>query len=99
MVYYQINDVTKVNVIVTDANGNQHSKEQKLVTGEWWCDNGKWSRYNPDEPDPVSDVDMRSESIYFVMTTRFYDGDTGNNVHCWDDSQANNPDSDPRLAR
>lgn len=92
---YQINDVTKVNVIVTDANGNQHSKEQKLVTGEWWCDNGKWSRYNPDEPDPVSDVDMRSESIYFVMTTRFYDGDTGNNVHCWDDSQANNPDSDP----
>lgn len=92
---YQINDVTKVNAIVTDANGNQYSKEQKLVTGEWWCDNGKWSRYNPDEPDPVSDVDMRSESIYFVMTTRFYDGDTGNNVHCWDDSQANNPDSDP----
>lgn len=38
---------------------------------------------------------MREESIYFVMTTRFYDGDTGNNVHCWDDTQANNPDSDP----
>ena len=29
------------------------------------------------------------------MTTRFFDGDTGNNVHCWDDSKAGNPDSDP----
>ncbi len=90
-----IPNVTKVNAIVTDASGNQYSKEQKLVAGEWWCDNGKWTKFNPDEPDPVSSVDMREESIYFVMTTRFYDGDTGNNVHCWDDSQANNPDSDP----
>ena len=31
------------------------------------------------------------DSICFVITTRFYDGDTGNNVHCWDDSKANNP--------
>ena len=37
-------------------------------------------------------VDFRNESIYFAITTRFYDGDTGNNVHCWDGS---NPDSDP----
>ncbi len=88
-------DVTKVNAIVTDAQGNQHSSEKKLLAGEWWCDNGKWSKYNPDETDPVSSVDMREESIYFVMTTRFYDGDTGNNVHCWDDTKANNPDSDP----
>lgn len=28
--------------------------------------------------------DFRDESIYFVMTTRFYDGDTGNNTYCWD---------------
>lgn len=39
--------------------------------------------------------DLRDESIYSVMITRFYDGDTGNNIHCWDDAQANNPDSDP----
>ncbi len=90
-----IADITKVNAIVTDAQGNQHSSEKKLVAGEWWCDNGRWSKYDPDETDPVSSVDMREESIYFVMTTRFYDGDTGNNVHCWDDTQANNPDSDP----
>lgn len=93
---YYVADVTKVNAIVTDAKGNQYSKEQKLTSAnEWWCDNGKWSKYNPDETDPVESVDMREETIYFVMTTRFYDGDTGNNVHCWDDGQANNPDSDP----
>lgn len=93
---YYVADVTKVNAIVTDAKGNQYSKEQKLTSAnEWWCDNGKWSKYDPDQTDPVEDVDMREESIYFVMTTRFYDGDSGNNVHCWDDGQANNPDSDP----
>lgn len=95
---YYVADVTKVNVIVTDADGNQHSREQKLTTEastEWWCSNGKWTKFDPDKTDPVEDVDMREESIYFVMTTRFYDGDTGNNVHCWDDSTAGNPDSDP----
>jgi glycosidase len=39
--------------------------------------------------------DFREESIYFVMTTRFMDGDPSNNVHCWADGQAGNPDSDP----
>ena len=93
---YTVADVTKVNVLVTDADGNQHSKEQKLTSGyDWWCNNGKWTKYDPDQTDPVESVDMREETIYFVMTTRFYDGDSGNNVHCWDDSQANNPDSDP----
>ena len=38
---------------------------------------------------------MREETIYFVMTTRFYDGDTGNDVHCWDDGTAGNGDDDP----
>ncbi len=93
---YYISDVTKVNAIITDAEGNQYSSEQKLTSQyEWWCDNGKWTKYDPDEPDPVSSVDLREDSIYFVITTRFYDGDTGNNVHCWDDGSAGNPDSDP----
>ena len=97
---YVIRDVTKVNAIVTGADGKQYSREQKLTTSEgesaeWWCSNGKWTKYNPDELDPVDSVDMREESIYFVLTTRFYDGDSGNNVHCWDDSHAGNPDSDP----
>lgn len=39
--------------------------------------------------------DFRDESIYFVITSRFNDGDTSNNKHGWDDAQAGNPDSDP----
>ena len=97
---YTIPNVTKVNALITDADGNQYSGERKLTTTdgaitEWWFSNGKWSKYDPDETDPIDSVDLREETIYFVMTTRFYDGDTGNNVHCWDDSQAGNPDSDP----
>ena len=29
-------------------------------------------------------TDFRDETIYFVMTTRFYDGDYENNTYCWD---------------
>ena len=28
--------------------------------------------------------DFRDETIYFVITTRFYDGDPSNNAQCWD---------------
>ena len=28
--------------------------------------------------------DFRDETIYFAMTTRFYDGDHANNTYCWD---------------
>ena len=97
---YTITGVTKVNALITGADGKQYSKEQKLTTKagetqEWWFDNGKWSKYDPDRPDPLNSSDPREDTLYFVMTTRFYDGDTGNNVHCWDDHVANNPDSDP----
>lgn len=95
---YHVADVTKVNAIVTDADGKQYSSEKKLesaASADWYCENGKWSKYNPDEPDPVGSVDMREETIYFVMTTRFYDGDTGNDVNCWDDGTAGNGDDDP----
>ncbi|MCX8131127.1 MAG: alpha-amylase family glycosyl hydrolase [Clostridia bacterium] len=44
---------------------------------------------------PVTKGDFREDTIYFVMTSRFYDGDTSNNTHCWDDTKAGNPDSDP----
>ena len=29
-------------------------------------------------------TDFRDETIYFAMTTRFYDGDPTNNTYCWD---------------
>ena len=40
-------------------------------------------------------TDFRDESIYFMMTTRFYDGDTGNNVLCWDNQSAQISTKDP----
>lgn len=47
-------------------------------------------------PDIVTtDNDFREETIYFVMTTRFFDGDKTNNVHCADDKTAGNGDDDP----
>ncbi|WP_348622401.1 alpha-amylase family glycosyl hydrolase [Paenibacillus polymyxa] len=39
--------------------------------------------------------DFREDTIYFVITSRFYDGDSSNNVHAWDDGKARNPESDP----
>lgn len=39
-----------------------------------------------------SRTDFRDETIYFVMTTRFYDGDPSNNVHCWDGKSLNQGD-------
>ncbi len=35
-------------------------------------------------------TDFRDETIYFAMTTRFYDGDPTNNTYCWDANQAGN---------
>lgn len=32
-------------------------------------------------------TDFRDETIYFVMPTRFYDGDKSNNTYCWDGSK------------
>lgn len=37
-------------------------------------------------------TDFRDETIYFVMTTRFYDGDSSNNWQCWDNVEKNQGD-------
>jgi len=34
-------------------------------------------------------TDFRDETIYFVITTRFYDGDPSNNTQCWDNRSRN----------
>lgn len=36
-----------------------------------------------------SRTDFRDESIYFVMITRYYNGDESNDVQCWDGTQYN----------
>ena len=90
---YTFNNLTKVNMLFV-VNGKQ-SPELTRNTGEWWYKNNKWYNHDPSQITQWDRTDLREDSIYFVMTTRFYDGDTGNNVHCWDDSRAGNPDSDP----
>lgn len=89
---YSFSDKTKINMLFI-ANGVQ-SAELSRETGEWWYKNKRWSSKNPGESGSFDRTDMREDSIYFVITTRFYDGDKSNNVHCWDDGKANNPDSD-----
>ena len=95
---FTFKDTTKINMMFTDGTANlegQLTDELTRNTGEWWYKGDRWYSYNPDIPREDEYKDFREETIYFVITTRFYDGDTGNNVHCWDDQKANNPDSDP----
>lgn len=95
---YTFTNTTKINFLLTDGTSNlsgQLSKELTRNSGEWWYRDGRFRSKNPEEADDYTSVDMRQDTIYFVITTRFFDGDTGNNVHCWDDEHANNPDSDP----
>ena len=90
---YTFPNVTKINMLFV-VNGTQ-SKELTRNTGEWWYKNSKWYDHDTGQITPWDRADLREDSIYFVMTTRFYDGDPSNNVHCWDDANAGNPDSDP----
>ncbi len=92
---YKFDKLTKVNMLFTDKDGKQLTPELTRNTGEWWYKNKIWRSKNPDLGDDAEDIDFREETIYFVIPTRFYDGDKANNVHCWDDSKAGNPDTDP----
>lgn len=62
-----------------------------------WKDFKFWNEYDDSYWTTVNKYngsrnDFRNESIYFAITTRFYDGDSGNNVKCWD---GKNPSNDP----
>lgn len=43
------------------------------------------------QPPPVSGKDFREETIYFVITTRFFDGDPKNNFYCRDRIKKGDP--------
>ncbi|MCR5653926.1 MAG: starch-binding protein [Ruminococcus sp.] len=90
---YTFSNKTKINILFV-KNGVQ-SDELTRETGEWWYKNNRWYSKDPNQTSSYERTDMREDSIYFVIPTRFYDGDNSNNVHCWDDGKANNPDSDP----
>lgn len=84
---YTFQGVNKINLLFT--NGSQQTADLSVKSGEWWYDGKKWSKKKPNnntpEPVPYDKRDFREETIYFLMTTRFYDGDKSNNRYCWDD--------------
>ena len=94
---YTFSSVTKINLQFVDSDGKQSAELTRNTDSgntEFWYKNNRWFNKVPTDAD-AERTDLREDSIYFIITSRFYDGDTGNNVHCWDDGTANNPDSDP----
>ena len=95
---YTFTNLTKINVLFV-TNSVQSEEYSMNVNqdnaNEWWVKGNRVSTRDLSQGNVWERTDMREDSIYFVMTTRFYDGDKSNNVHCWDDAHANNPDSDP----
>ena len=95
---YSFSGKTKINVMFV-VNGVQSEEIELNSTNDnvntWWYKNNRLTTRDPSQVGSWDRTDMREDSIYFVITTRFYDGDKSNNVHCWEDSKANNPDSDP----
>lgn len=68
------------------------------VEADSYMDFKFWEEYDPSyftvlNPYQGNRNDFRDETIYFAITTRFYDGDPSNNVKCWDGRS--NSDSDP----
>lgn len=96
---YTFSGVSKVNFLF--SNGTEQSEEFALTkAGEYTYQNGEWvsggdtpasAKPTPTgsatTPAPFERTDFRDETIYFVMTTRFYDGDSSNNSYCWDDEK------------
>ncbi|HOV14921.1 MAG TPA: alpha-amylase family glycosyl hydrolase, partial [Spirochaetota bacterium] len=71
------------NIVSTNGNDNTNNANDSLDAGD-----SLNAALNPTG-------DFREDTIYFLIPPRFYDGDPSNNVHCWDDTQAQNPDTDP----
>lgn len=94
---YTFSSVSKINLQFIESDGTQGKELTRNTnngTNEFWYKGNRWYNKQPSNTE-YERTDLREDSIYFVITTRFYDGDESNNVHCWDDSQANNPDTDP----
>ena len=94
---YTFSSVSKINLQFIESDGTQGKELTRNTnngSNEYWYKGNRWYNKQPSDTE-YERTDLREDSIYFVITTRFYDGDESNNVHCWDDGQANNPDTDP----
>jgi len=70
----------------------------KVKSAKTYKDLPVWTKYGKEywsiaSPYKGKRDDFRDESIYFLMTTRFYNGDKSNDVRCWDG--VNNKEDDP----
>lgn len=97
---YSFNGIDKINLLFT--SGMTQTKDFTRKTGEWWYKGGRWYSKEPTDYGSSEEIvesergDFREETIYFAMTTRFYDGDESNNVHCWDENALQKvDDTDP----
>ena len=91
---YTFSDATKANFFF--FSGKEQTIDLTRTAGEWWYSKGKWYNKKPGGGNSTGYAiggDMREDTVYFLMTTRFYDGDKGNNKHCWDNKF--NTDADP----
>lgn len=67
----------------------QNQTELAAAAAETGADNGVLSGEDRNVIFANSRTDFRDESIYFVMVTRYYNGDESNDVQCWDGTQYN----------
>lgn len=68
--------------------GNTYVPPLEIEEAASWEEFKLWDEYPAEYWTTINDLDsrgdFRNETIYFAITTRFYDGDSSNNVMCWD---------------
>lgn len=105
---YTFEKTTKANFLF--SNGSEQTEDfcQKK-SGEYWYVNGTWTDKDPNgstdptstpsgpisTPAPFERTDFRDETIYFIMTSRFYDGDESNNCKSWRDTGTDDNNNNP----
>jgi glycosidase len=103
---YRFDETSGVRLLFHDGNGRQTGDLERDRDG-WYSFGNSWSDAQPapgraqaatavshPDPKPVDQrPDFREETIYFLLTARFYDGDPSNNFFCRDrvrfDAQGN----------
>lgn len=95
---YRFDGVAAASFVIHDGHGRQTADLYRERNGRYGAD-GRWSdddaatgRRRPAKrsarkaaPNPAGgSSDFREETIYFLITTRFYDGDPSNNFFCRD---------------
>ena len=108
---YQFSDVTKINFLFANSSEQTDDFTIKEAGEYWykdgkWSKTNPNSSSNPtatpinsarptSTPTATERTDFRDESIYFIMTSRFYDGDSSNNCASWRDTGTDDNKNNP----